>query len=86
MWRILLNMRLRLEIVTAEYITEILFRNSVLLVHRFDNILYPVDKEDGTQDMEQRAQWSAPAWAAYCAVYSISYVPSSLSTGYTFVS
>ena len=40
MWRILLNMRLRLEIVTAEYITEILFRNSVLLVHRFDNILY----------------------------------------------
>ena len=33
MWRILLNMRLRLEIVTAEYITEILFRESVFRVH-----------------------------------------------------
>ena len=33
MWRILLNVRLRLEVVTAEYITEILFRKSVFLVH-----------------------------------------------------
>ena len=33
--------------------------------------------------MEQRAQWSAPDWAAYSALYSISSVQSSLSTGYT---
>ena len=52
---------------------EISFRN-----------IYPVDKEDLTQEIEQGAQWSAPAWAAYCALYSISSVPSSLSTGYTF--
>ena len=50
--------------------------------------MYPVDKKDGTQEIEQRVQWSAPAWASYYALYSISYVPSSLSTGYynaTFV-
>ena len=29
------------------------------------------------------AQWSVPAWAACCALYSISCVQSSLSTGYT---
>ena len=47
---------------------------------------YPVDKEDGTQDMEQRAQWSAPARAAYCTLYSISCVQSSfLSTRYRFL-
>ena len=32
--------------------------------------------------MEQRAQWSVPAWAAYYTLYSISRVQSSLSTGY----
>ena len=42
-----------------------------------------MDKEDWTQEMEQRAQWSAPAWAAYCTLYSISCVSSSFSTGYT---
>ena len=46
------------------------------------SILCPMDKEDWTQEIEQRAQWSAPAWAAYCALYSISCVTSSLSTGY----
>ena len=45
-------------------------------------IHYPVDKEDWTQEWEQRAQWSARTWAAYCALYSISCAPSSLSTGY----
>ena len=35
MWRILLNMRLRLEIVTADYITEILFRYMVELHWNF---------------------------------------------------
>ncbi len=29
MWRVLLNFRVRLEIVTAEYITEILFRYEI---------------------------------------------------------
>ena len=44
--------------------------------------MYPVDKEDGTQEIELKVQLSAPAWAAYCAIYSISCVLSSLSTGY----
>ena len=43
-----------------------------------------MDKEDGTQEIEQRVQWSAPAWAASSALYSISCVQSSLSTGYVF--
>ena len=38
--------------------------------------------ENRTGPVEQRAQWSAPAWAAYSALYSIFCVPSSLSTGY----
>ena len=42
--------------------------------------MYPVDKEDWTQEMEYRSQWSALAWAAYCALYYISCVQSSLST------
>ena len=36
-----------------------------------------------TQEVEQRAQWSSPTLAAYCALYSISCVPYSLSTGTT---
>ena len=41
----------------------------------------PVDKGDWTQEgLDRRAQWSAPAWAACCALYSISCVQSSLST------
>ena len=37
---------------------------------------------DVTQEIEQRAQWSALAWAACCALCSISCVQSFLSTGY----
>ena len=39
----------------------------------------------GDQEIEQRAQWSAQAWADHCALYSMSCVKSSLSTGYLFV-
>ena len=43
-------------------------RNDIPL--NFPKYIYPVDKEDGTQEIEQRSQWSAPAWAAYCALYT----------------
>ena len=36
--------------------------------------IYTEAKVDVTQEMEQRAQWSAPAWAACCALCSISCV------------
>ena len=48
--------------------------------------LYPADKEDWTQEIEQRAQWSAPTWAACCALCFISRVQFSLSTWYTKMS
>ena len=37
---------------------------------------------DVSQEIEQRAQWSAPAWAACCALCSISCVPSTLVSVY----
>ena len=43
---------------------------------------YPVDKEDWTQEIEQRAQQAAQAGEDHCALYSISCVLSSLPTGY----
>ena len=41
---------------------------------RFLKGIYRVRLHVWTQEMEQRAQWSAPAWAACCALYSISCV------------
>ena len=44
--------------------------------------MYRVRLQDWTQEMEQRAQWSAPAWAACCALCSISCVQSWRRTRY----
>ena len=43
---------------------------------------YTEAKVDVTQEIEQRAQWSAPAWAACCALCSISCVTSTLASVY----
>ena len=45
-------------------------------------IYYTEAKVDVTQEIEQRAQWSAPAWAACCALCSISCVTSTLASVY----
>ena len=42
--------------------------------------LYTEAKVDVTQEIEQRAQWSAPAWTACCALCSISCVTSTLAS------
>ena len=44
--------------------------------------LYTEAKVDVTQEIEQRAQWSAPAWSACCALCSISCVTSTLASVY----
>ena len=44
--------------------------------------VYRVSKNDFTQEMEQRVQWTALAWADHCALYSISCVQSYLLTQY----
>ena len=41
---------------------------------------YTEAKVDVTQEIEQRAKWSAPAWAACCALCSISGVISTLAS------
>ena len=46
------------------------------------NQSYTEAKVDVTQEIEQRAQWSAPAWAACCALCSISCVTSTLASVY----
>ena len=38
--------------------------------------IYTEAKVDVTQEIEQRAQWYAPAWAACCTLFSISCVQS----------
>ena len=38
---------------------------------------------DVTQEIEQRVQWSAPAWAACCALCSTSCVTSTLASVYS---
>ena len=43
-------------------------------------IYYTEAKVDVTKEIEQRAQWSAPAWAACCALCSISCVTSTLAS------
>ena len=43
---------------------------------------YTEAKVDVTQEIEQRAQWSAPPWAACCALCSISCVTSTLASVY----
>ena len=45
-------------------------------------LVYTEAKVDVTQEIEQRAQWSAPAWAAWCALCSISCVTSTLASVY----
>ena len=47
-------------------------------------LAYTEAKVDVTQEVEQRAQWSAPAWAACCALCSISCVTSNLASVYAF--
>ena len=41
---------------------------------------YTEAKVDVTEEIEQRAQWSAPAWAACCALCSISCDTSTLAS------
>ena len=45
---------------------------------------YTEAKVDVTREIEQRAQWSAPAWAACCALCSISCVASTLASVYRY--
>ena len=45
-------------------------------------LLYTEAKVDVTQEIEQRAQWSAPAWAACGALCFISCVTSTLASVY----
>ena len=49
---------------------------------RGHRIRYTEAKVDVTQEIEQGAQWSAPAWAACCALCSISCVTSTLASVY----
>ena len=47
-------------------------------------LAYTEAKVNVTQEVEQRAQWSAPAWAACCALCSISCVTFTLASVYTY--
>ena len=46
-------------------------------------VIYTEAKVDVTQEIEPSAQWSAPAWAACCALCSISGVTSTLAPVYS---
>ena len=48
-------------------------------------IAYTEAKVDVTQEIEQRAQWSAPGWAACCALCSISCVTPTLASVYVYI-
>ena len=51
-------------------------------VKKSDHFIYTEAKVDVTPEIEQRVQWSAPAWAACCALCSISGVTSTLASVY----
>ena len=46
---------------------------------KWSHYIYTEAKVDVTQKIEQRAQWSSPAWAACCALYFLCYIHFSLS-------
>ena len=60
--------------------TYLLVAVGTLLIQFINKCTYTEAKVDVTQEIEQRAQLSAPAWAACCALCSISCVTCTLAS------